>query len=512
MATQNVSHRFQSINSTKLPWHGVLVLFGYGIVVRVDRGHLLIEDGVGSERRRFRLPRVGHGLRRLIVIGNDGLISLAALRWISDQRAAFVMLERDGRVTTTTGPVRPSDGRLRRAQALAEYSGAALCIARELISKKLAGQEAVVREKLLDTNTAAVINQFRAEVDKAETMDTIRRLESQGAAAYWSVWRDLPICFPKSDLPRVPDHWRAFDTRKSVLSGSQRLASNPVNAILNYLYAILESEASLAASVLGLDSGLGFLHADTPARESLACDLMEPVRPEIDAWVIDLITRQPLKRSWLFEQPDGTCRLMASLAVRLGETAPIWARAVAPYAEWTARQLWSRQRKASLEASPPTRLTQGHRRAAKGGLPMPSPQRAPRPQGVCNGCGKEIRSGHTHCARCAGPLQTDRIRAAANAARITAHSAEARAKQAETVRRQRKAAADWSPSSQPDWLTEDFYREKIHPGLSSVSNSTIANRLGISRCAASQIRSGKRRAHPRHWEAMATLVGYSRES
>jgi hypothetical protein len=84
--------------------------------------------------------------------------------------------------------------------------------------------------------------------------------------------------FPTGDLPRVPEHWRSYDTRKSPLSGSQRLAANPANAILNYLYAVTESETRLAVAALGLDPGLGFWHVDTPARDSLACDLMEPNR------------------------------------------------------------------------------------------------------------------------------------------------------------------------------------------------------------------------------------------
>ena len=130
-------------------------------------------------------------------IGKDsGSVSLAALRWLADQDAAFVMLDRDGRVLAATGPVCPSDARLRRSQALAEQSGAALRIARELISRKLEGQERVVRDKLLDPVTAETIVQFRAEVDRAETTDALRRLEAQGASAYWAVWRDLPDLFP----------------------------------------------------------------------------------------------------------------------------------------------------------------------------------------------------------------------------------------------------------------------------------------------------------------------------
>jgi CRISPR/Cas system-associated endonuclease Cas1 len=50
---------------------------------------------------------------------------------------------------------------------------------------------------------------------------------------------------------------------------------------LNYLYAVLESEARLAISTLGLDPGLGVLHADSQVRDSLAFDVMEPVRPMV---------------------------------------------------------------------------------------------------------------------------------------------------------------------------------------------------------------------------------------
>ena len=124
-------------------------------------------------------------------------------------------------------------------------------------------------------------------VPTADSISAIRLIEAQAARAYWSAWSTLPINFPKNDRGRVPDHWCNFGARVSPLTGSPRLAVNPPNAILNYLYSVLESEARLAAAALGLDPGLGVLHVDTPARDSLACDLMEPVRPEIDAYLLD---------------------------------------------------------------------------------------------------------------------------------------------------------------------------------------------------------------------------------
>src|SRR5258708_26586776 len=125
---------------------GVLVLNGYGIRVQVNAGHLLLHDGIADERRTIRLPRVNHGLKRLVMIASDGFITLEAFRWLADQGAAFVMLDRRGKVLAVTGPVSSSDVKLRRAQALALSNGPALKISKELISQKLAGQELVVRE------------------------------------------------------------------------------------------------------------------------------------------------------------------------------------------------------------------------------------------------------------------------------------------------------------------------------------------------------------------------------
>src|SRR5437016_5382639 len=69
------------------PRRGVVILHGYGINVRVERGHLLLQSGVGSDRYEGRLSRIGHGLERLVVVGADGVVSLSALRWLADQKA-----------------------------------------------------------------------------------------------------------------------------------------------------------------------------------------------------------------------------------------------------------------------------------------------------------------------------------------------------------------------------------------------------------------------------------------
>lgn len=494
-----------------VPRGGVVTLFGYGITVRVDRGHLILEDGIGVARRRGRFSRVRHGLKRVVVIGADGMISLAALRWLADQDAAFAMLDRNGRVLTVTGPVRPSDSRLRRAQALANQSGVGLRIARELVSQKLAAQERVASERLQAPAVAQAIQEARSALTSATTIDSLRLQEAQAAHAYWSAWRCIPITFPKQDARRMPDHWLSFGSRVSPLTHSPRLAVNPANAILNYLYAILETETRLAVAALGLDPGLGVMHLDSRTRDSLACDLMEPIRPHVDAYLLDWITREALRREWFFEERNGNCRLMAPLAARLAETAPSWARAVAPLAEGVTRSLWKNTPKSARQTAPATRLTQAHKRQAKGETPLPPAQAPPNPPAVCRDCGAPIKSGKTFCASCGVIFSREGLIKAARIGRVVANSPEARARQAEKQRRNHAARKKWNPSQQPDWLTEKFYRNEIQPRLAGITVPAIASALGLSQPYVAEIRAGRQLPHPRHWQALARLAGISTE-
>jgi CRISPR-associated endonuclease Cas1 len=503
-ASRTVPQLSQSHNSI-VPRHGVVTLFGYDIRVRVDRGHLLLDDGIGANRRHFRLSRVGHGLRRLVVISSDGFVSLAALRWLADQKASFVMLERDGTVLVTTGPVRPSDARLRRAQALAHSSDTALRIARELIRQKLSGQEQVARNKLLDSSTGDTIAQFRAELPTAESIASVRLIESQAALAYWTAWHNLPINFPKNDLTRVPDHWRTFGARISPLTGSPRLAANPPNAILNYLYAVLESEARLAAAALGLDPGLGVLHVDAQARDSLACDLMEAARPQVDAYLVDWITRQPLKREWFFEERNGNCRLMGPFATRLSETTATWGRTVAPTAEWVAQALWnSSKNPANKKESVPTRLTQRRRSEGRGNKFVPRSNSAPRREKICEVCGAEGIQNR-YCRSCAVEVARENMAQVALIGHSKPKPPSAKARISKTLSDHAVANTWWSPSSLPVWLNKEFYVQKIQPQLKTVSVREIAQAMQVSQPYAAFVRSGRRNPHPRHWQALAEL-------
>jgi hypothetical protein len=231
---------------------------------------------------------------------------------------------------------------------------------------------------------------------------------------------------------------------------------------------------------------------------------MEPVRPQVDAFLVDWITREPLNRKWFFEQSNGNCRLMASFAMRLSQTAPTWGRAVAPWAEYIAHALWASttRSKTARILAPPTRLTQQHRRAAKGRSPLPSVAML-KLDAICRRCGTEIQRGTRFCSKCAITATRENF----EAGRKSAQGPEHLAKRASTMRAHKEAILNWNASELLGWLTRSVYLEKIQPALATVAKSQIRSVLGVSEPYSSDIQAGRRIPHQRHWKALGRLVG-----
>jgi len=267
----------------------------------------------------------------------------------------------------------------------------------------------------------------------------------------------------------------------------------------------------LAAAALGLDPGIGILHVDTDARDSLACDLMEPVRPQVDAYVLDWLIREPLHREWFFEERDGNCRLMGSFAAKLSETVTGWRHAVAPVAEWLSAALWSTLRKSARHPLPTTPLTQRRRREAKDAPAAPLIV-APKPPRVCRGCGVSIEHANRRfCATCGRDAAAESLVRAATRGRVEALTVQSQERRAVTQRRHASALRAWTEVDQPAWLTETAYAEQILPALGAVKIATLMSALRVSKPYAINVRLGRRRPHPRHWLTLATLVGVSHD-
>lgn len=89
---------------------------------------------------------------------------------------------------------------------------------------------------------------------------------------------------------------------------NRRPPRDPVNAALSLAYTLLHFDAVRAGYAVGLDPLIGFYHRPAHGRESLASDLIEPLRPHADAWVWSMFRERTL-RAENFTMDKGACLL-----------------------------------------------------------------------------------------------------------------------------------------------------------------------------------------------------------
>ena len=100
-----------------------------------------------------------------------------------------------------------------------------------------------------------------------------------------------------------------------------RHVTHSVNAMLNYAYAVLESQARIATVSQGLVPTIGYLHACRPGRVALVYDLMEPLRPHVDRSALGFVDAQTFRPSDFLMENSGLCRLHPQLARRVSRLA-----------------------------------------------------------------------------------------------------------------------------------------------------------------------------------------------
>ena len=115
------------------------------------------------------------------------------------------------------------------------------------------GATADVAQKYLGApETSNYLREAVTRVARCRSITTLtREIEGEAAAVYFTAWRNIKANF---DTDKIPTHWTQFGTRNS-LNGNRRTArqaTNPINALLNYLYTVAASECRLACIAVGL--------------------------------------------------------------------------------------------------------------------------------------------------------------------------------------------------------------------------------------------------------------------
>jgi CRISPR-associated protein Cas1 len=306
-----------------------LVLTGHGIRLRVDQGSLLVRNGFthypqASEEHRF-FPADREKPARIIVIDGNGSISLDVLSWLTTHDIPLVRLDWRGNVTTILSNNYGPDHKLVHRQLQAQAR--ALPISISLIVQKLKNCIATLESLPSNERVKTAIGRISADVKELirappKSLKMLRGIEGRSALLYFSSWRELPIKWKGLGRRPIPGDWHRIGPRTSAnnVKGYNRDASHPVNAILNYAYAVLESHVRIEIISRGYDPTIGYLHAFEKYRAALVCDLMEPLRPVVDRSVLEFVHAQTFARADFTLRKDGVCRLnpeMASFVVKL---------------------------------------------------------------------------------------------------------------------------------------------------------------------------------------------------
>ena len=505
---------------------GVLVVDGFGLALRVlNRGKLSVEDGIGRQRRSIVLDRAGCGLERLVLIGHAGYVTLEALAWLRAIGAAFVQIGRDGEMLAHSVPYGYDGHPIRRAQALAVTNGLDLAIARELIAGKLDGQ----RRNLVQLRAPDLreFDKLRASLASADSIERVRVIEANAASLYFSAWKGVEIRFRERDLARIPARWLRCDSRASVLTGAPRAATSPLNAMRNYLFACVESEARLALLAHGLDPALGCLHADQRNRDSLALDAIEGVRGAIDAFLLDLLEDRVFEARNFAELPNGVCRIAAPLTHELALTLPHWRECLRPIAASLAQTfrdaLAGKNGRRVIPASKRSPLLATPRKASQLRPYAAKAWRASRPEALaanpiaCASCSEPVlKRRRRYCEACLPQARRERGLRAIEAARTTLAAQAAAGKDprasAHAGRKRGEANAEqhlrnhrWA-REHPGPRDRAWFEREVVPQLGGFALNEIAKATGLSLAACSRVRAGASVSHARHWDALLALI------
>jgi CRISP-associated protein Cas1 len=262
------------------------------ITVKLENDALVFHE---SEQRIGTVPIAP--LERVYVRG-DVILSSSLLGRLGNKGIGVVILSGRKAEASLFLPRPHNDARIRILQYEASCNAVkTLSLAQATVYAKLKSQSSFlkltadlrkdIRKPLLDA--AQSIDAMMERVFQKKEIDSLRGLEGASAAAYFAAYIHL---FP----PEVN-----FKNR------NRRPPKDPVNACLSLSYTLLHSEVTLAAYGHGFDPYIGFLHKLDFGRESLVCDLVEPLRAEMDHFVWRLFAEQIIRARDFSMEKDGSC-------------------------------------------------------------------------------------------------------------------------------------------------------------------------------------------------------------
>ena len=304
-----------------------ITLAGHGVSLRIEGGALNIQNGFTHYPQQREIIRYFRGdvalPERIILLDGSGSISFDVLSWLAEQKVALIRIGWKGDIVCVAGAQGYSANPFRVKWQLETRENPAkrndFC--RSIITQKIEASiltlEKSIRrsdqwERAMKSLYAAL---SRLEEKPPENISELRALEANCAASYFRSWVGIPIKWRGTSRRPIPANWHSIGQRSSPyhLAGN-RDAAHPVNAILNYAYAALESEIRIKAISEGYDPTIGIMHEGSDGSSKFIFDLMEPQRPKVDRAVLDFVKGHVFDPADFVIRVDGICRLNPEMA------------------------------------------------------------------------------------------------------------------------------------------------------------------------------------------------------
>jgi CRISP-associated protein Cas1 len=184
---------------------------------------------------------------------------------------AQVQGRQTGNVLLRRTQYRVADDPIKSNKLAQTFVGAKIANARSVVLRELRNHG---ENEKLDV-AATRLKHTLAAVGHSHSVDQTMGHEGEPAAVYFGAFNELLRS-------------KAFEFNGRV----RRPPTDPVNAMLSFVYALITQECVSALCGVGLDPYVGFLHQDRPGRVSLALDLMEEFRSAwADRFVLTLVNR-----------------------------------------------------------------------------------------------------------------------------------------------------------------------------------------------------------------------------
>jgi CRISP-associated protein Cas1 len=310
--------------------NGPLILAGHGVSLRIEAGTLLVRNGFTHYPQKQQAYRFFKGDAdlppRIIMLDGSGSITFDVLTWLNEQKVPLVKIDWTGDAVTVVGGDSFAANRERVAWQTETRSDRRkrMEFCNALIARKIGGCLRTLEESLRHSHAwDRAMNRAKDDLarladDPPETVNELRLLEARSAVAYFRAWYATSLLWRTSTRHPIPDEWRTVGPRFTrVYASGSRNASHPVNAILNYAYAVLQSQVQIRLVAEGYDPMLGIMHSDRDDAAAFVFDMMEPERPKVDRAALGFLKSEALHPADFTIREDGVVRLNPELARRV---------------------------------------------------------------------------------------------------------------------------------------------------------------------------------------------------